>query len=141
MIAAEREAVLAALLGEDPTACTVAAYDDCLIETGCGEFLVLTEEEAEERVQEYVGESVWAFNADFLAGYMPDGIGAEEIEAIRGDRCESANGALLALLRSAGVSLEEFSAAAVAADGRGHFLSSYDGEEQEAGSFLVYRVN
>lgn len=30
---------------------------------------------------------------------------------------------------------------AIRCDGRGHFLSQYDGEEVEAGEFFIYRLN
>jgi hypothetical protein len=92
-------------------------------------------------VLESTRESVWAFNASFLAGYMPDGIDAEEIDAIRGDRREDANAAMLALIATGPSDLET-----LASDyGRGHALAHYDGEESEvehAGrTWYVYRVN
>jgi hypothetical protein len=37
--------------------------------------------------------------------------------------------------------LEGFVEEAVSADGRGHFLSSYDGEENEQDGFYIYRIN
>src|SRR5688572_8191484 len=62
-------------------------YDECEIDG----HLILTDDEADGRAAEYIRETLWAFNADFLAGYMPVGIGADEVNAIRGDRCEDAN--------------------------------------------------
>lgn len=103
------------------------------------EWDVYTEEEADEAAADYIRESLWAFNADFLAAYMPEGIDAREIEAIRGDRCEDANPAFLALVADRQADLIRD---AIAADGRGHFLSGYDGEEIELGGDLfAYRVN
>ena len=53
---------------------------------------------------------------------------------------DAAHGAILALIHKCG-NFDSFVQHAIAADGRGHFLSSYDGEENEAGEFFVYRTN
>lgn len=117
-------------------------YDATRYDAGAAEFLVLTDDEADTLAAADIKKSLWAFNADFLAGYMPEGIDAEEINAIRGERCEGANSAMLALV---GDRLEEVTEEAIAADGRGHFLSGYDGDEieQEHGGRLwyAYRTN
>lgn len=114
-----------------------------------GEYLVLTDDEANDRVREYIEESVWAFNSWFLACYVPDGIDASDIDSLRGDRCEDANPGLVALIE-AGDGMDAFVEGAIAADGWGHFLSSYDGHEDEiaftrdegATEYLyVFRVN
>lgn len=112
---------------------------------GLGEYLVLTDDEADEAAEENILQSVWAFNAEFLQYYTVEGIDAAEIEAIRGDRCEDANDALTALVK-AGEGLDELVQAAIGADGRGHFLSGYDGDEidilgPDGETFYVYRTN
>jgi hypothetical protein len=116
-------------------------YDECRFEIAGSDWLILTDDEADQRAAEYIRESLWAFNADFLASYMPDGIDATEIEAVRGDRCESANPAMLALV---GGRLDDLTEDAIGADGRGHFMSSYDDEEREHShdgrDWYVYRV-
>jgi hypothetical protein len=112
-------------------------YEDTFRD-GKGEYLVLTDEEADEKAKEYILDSVWAFNANFLAAHCLEGIGLEVIEAIQAnERCESNNKALLALIED----VDHFLDDAIKADGRGHFLSSYDGEENEAGEFYIYRTN
>ncbi len=120
-------------------------YGETFYNTGSAEYLVLTDEEADERAESDIAESLWAFNADFLADYMPDGIDAPEIEAIRGDRCEGANEAMLALVRAGRYSFAKLVREAIASDGRGHFLSGYDGEEielKQGGLYWYgYRVN
>lgn len=102
------------------------------------EYLVLTDEEADAAMQECVRESLWAFNPCFLERYTPEGVEAEEIRLIIGDRCEDANGAMLALV---GDRFEELVTDAGNEDGRGHFLAGYDGEENEESVFYIYRTN
>lgn len=114
--------------------------DDCHI--------VLTDEEADERAAEYIKEALWAFNPDFLAAHCPAGVDGDAIRAIQAnDRCESNNPVMLALV---GDNIESLISDAIWCDGRGHFLSSYDGEETEVNLFdvtgkneylFVYRIN
>lgn len=52
--------------------------------------------------------------------------------------CESANEIVfLPIIED----FEDFVSDAIDADGRGHFLSTYDGEEVEHEGFYLYRVN
>jgi len=53
------------------------------------------------------------------------------------EKCESANEALKAMITD----LDEFVEEAIGVDGRGHFLSTYDGAEEEEGEYFIYRVN
>lgn len=102
-------------------------------------YLVLTDEEADEKAQECIESSAWAFNSGFLAGFT--GIPAEMFEAVH-DKCEGANDAVLQCIEKAG-GIEEFAERAIHADGRGHFLSSYDGRENEEEvdgvTYYIYR--
>lgn len=90
-------------------------------------YLVLTDEEADEKAQKCIESSAWAFNSGFLAGFT--GMPAEMFEAVH-DKCEGANDAVLRCIEMAG-GIERFAKRAIHADGRGHFLSSYDGREDE----------
>ena len=103
------------------------------------EFLVLSDEEADEMVKEYILDSVWAFRADFLASHLKDGVDQEVIELIQSNgKCESNNSAILSLIED----VDHFVHDAIISDGRGHFISSYDGEEIELNqNFFAYRVN
>ena len=92
--------------------------------------------EAEEAAKEYIKDSVWAFNASFLASHIAN-LDEEDIDSIRGDRCEDANPALLKLIDD----FDAFAKEAIATDGLGHFLATYDGEEREIGDFLIFRIN
>ncbi|MEO1076374.1 MAG: hypothetical protein AAFX41_10480 [Bacteroidota bacterium] len=136
----DRVNALAAFLDCDPDDISPETYDDCLFSAEGGEYLVLDDDEAYERCEEYIRESVWAFRPEWLADYMPGGLSPDDVDSIRGDRCEDANDLLTALIE-AGEGMDLFVSNSIVADGRGHFLSSYDGEEHEQGPFFIYRVN
>lgn len=104
------------------------------------EYLVLTDEEADQQAAEYIRETVWAFVPDFLASYVPDGIDADHIESMRGDQCEGFNDAAVALVE-AGRGMDQLVKGAIWADGRGHFLATYDGDECQQGDLYIYRTN
>ena len=100
-------------------------------------YLVLTDDEADETAKEYIEQILWAFNADFLAD-MTD-LPSEVFEAMRG-KCEDSNDTVEKLIkRSCGI--DDFVETAISIDGRGHFMSSYDGEESEQNGLFIYRIN
>lgn len=120
------------------------------------EYAVGTDEEADEAGTEAVRQSLWAFNASFIVSQCD--LPMELEDAIKGfceAKCEDANEAIEALVekccRDMGKDgVEAFADAAFSADGRGHFLSGYDGEENEvqfeheegdSQTFYVYRTN
>lgn len=107
-------------------------------ELGSKEYLILTDNEADEKAREYIKDSLWAFNASFLSGFcdMPE----EMFTAVK-DKCEDANEAVLQCVERADGGLNAFVEEAISADGRGHFLSGYDGNENEEGEYFIYRVN
>lgn len=102
------------------------------------EYLVCTLKEADELAKEYILDSVWAFFPGFLAKHsvIDDLETAESVfRAIaENNRCEGNNDAVRALIKD----IEFFVEEAIFADGRGHFLSPYDGEEQGQDGFLIY---
>lgn len=107
---------------------------------GNKEYAIGTDAEADEAVQQAVKDSLWAFNASFILSEcdLPSEL-EDAIKAFQGDKCESANDAILALVEKCS-SLEDFTQSAVSADGRGHFLSPY-GNENKEGDFFIYRLN
>ena len=115
--------------------------DDNTFEGAGGEWMVLTEDEADIIAGDYIRESLWAFNADFISDYLPEGVGIEVIEALQ-PQCENCNDAILSMV---GDNLDNLINDAVAADGRGHFMDSYDGDENEIyidGEYhYIYRMN
>ena len=117
------------------------AYRDNLYEIGNREYLVLTDEEADDEARENILRDLWAFRADFLLGHLPEGMTTEALQAIQEKLCEAATEPIRAMIKD----LDHFVDDAIAADGRGHFLAGYDGEEAEVEidgtDFYVYRVN
>ena len=103
-----------------------------------GEYAIGTDSEADSAVAHNIADSVWAFNASFLALYT--GLPEEMFSGMQ-DKCEDANDAFTTCVKRAEGGLAGFVEKAVSADGRGHFLSGYDGEENEEGEFYIYRTN
>lgn len=133
----DRAAALAKFLGCEIDEVDAARYGENVYEYGRAEYLVLTDDEADKAARDAIADSLWAFNASFLASETEFD---EEIFSAIQPRCEGANDAVRRLIdKSCG--LDSFVDAAVSADGRGHFLSGYDGEENEAGEYFIYRVN
>jgi hypothetical protein len=107
-----------------------------LIESG--DYLVLTDKEADSKARECILESVWAFTPAFLAAHLKEGVSVDVVTAIQGNgKCEDNNTALLSLIGD----VDHFVDDAISSDGRGHLMSFYDGEEIELGKFYGYRVN
>ena len=106
------------------------------------EYLVLTDGEAGEKAQEYIEDSLWAFNAEFILESCGLDSGSNVIESLRKmqeDSCEGCNDFIRALIDGT-CGIDEFAAQAILADGRGHFLSIYDGEEGEQGGYFIYCI-
>ena len=109
------------------------------------EYLVLDDDEREAAISEYIKETLWAFNADFLQAYTPDGVDANTIRIIQ-EKYEDGNEALW---RLCGFDNDEdfasFVSNCVSADGYGHFLNRHDGNEDEqvvdGEYFYIYRTN
>ena len=106
---------------------------------GSKEYAVGDDEQAGEALYEYIEQSVWAFRASFIASEcnLPESEGM--IKAAQ-EKCESANDGILAMIKGT-CGLKSFVDSAESADGRGHFLSPYDGEENDVDGFYIYRLN
>ena len=106
------------------------------------EYLVLTDGEADQMSQEYIEDSLWAFNADFIldtCGLDSSSIVSRSLRQIQEDSCEGCNDFIHALVDGT-CGIDEFVNQAIDADGRGHFLSSYDGEEGEQDGYFIYCI-
>lgn len=133
-----RIAALAQDLGYEPDAYEPAAWGDNTFTDGGAEYRVLTDTEADEAVAEYIADSLWAFNSDFLAGFT--GLPVEVFAALS-DKCEDANEPIRKIVDATG-DFDELVDEAVQSDGRGHFLAGYDGAELElSGNLYAYRTN
>ena len=134
-----RKSALAAYLGIEAEDITEASYGKNQFDADGAEYLVLTDDEADEHATEYIKDSLWAFNPSFLAGET--GIDQDVYDAlVKNDKCESNNDAVYSLVKAT-CGLDTLVESAISADGRGHFMSSYDGEENEEGQFFIYRTN
>lgn len=121
----------------------VGEYEDGRYEIDGIDYLVLTDSEADEKVEEYIAENLWAFSPTFLSSVIGvDGIVFEVLQ----DHCtcEGTNEAIKLILEAADTSIEEVAEEAIRCDGRGHFLDKYSGEEIEVyadGEFYYcYRI-
>lgn len=118
----------------------VEQTDDNTFTHDSQEFLVLTEEEAHEAVTDYIKESLWAFTPGFIGGHTRNGLSDRAMQGLMKAQeacCEGVNDLVEAMI----VDMEVFVKDAVEADGRGHFLSPYDGLEHEVNGFFIYRMN
>lgn len=116
---------------------TPVTYTDNTYDAAGAEWGVFTDDEAEEGAREYTIDSLWTFNPEFLEHYCPEGVDADILRLLQ-EHDEDANPALLKLV---GDNIDRLINDAIASDGRGYFLSPYDGEEHEAGQFYIYRTN
>lgn len=109
---------------------------------GSKEYAIGTDSQADQACEDHIRDSAWAFNASFILSEcgLPSEL-EECLQSFQSDKCESANDAIVALIEKCNGSMTEFTQAAISADGRGHFLSPYDGCENEQGGFYIYRVN
>lgn len=99
-------------------------------------YLVLTEEEANQQAREDIECSLWEFNAEFIVDYMPIKNSDRVVRSIRKmqeELSEDANDLMEALVKD---KLDELVQDAINADGRGHFMNTYDGEENEITIFI-----
>jgi len=120
----------------------VKGGDDDILSIGNKEYMVLTDEEADEQTKLYILDSLWAFNSEFIIEHSKlPWIAGEMIKSFQIEKCEDANETIRALI----VDLDEFVNDAIRADGRGHFLSMYGGEEIEIEvnnkTYFLYRMN
>lgn len=98
------------------------------------------DEAADEAARSAILESLWAFRSEFLADFIPalrNARARAAFEKMQAELCEDAGDLVAAMV---GDQLDQLVTAAIGADGRGHFLSPYDGEEREEGAAYLYRI-
>jgi hypothetical protein len=113
-----------------------STYEENSFEYGKQTYLVLTDEEADEKAREYIESSLWAFNADFLSGIT--GLPELVFKALQEQMSEDANDTIREMV---GDDFDELVDDAISSDGRGHFMNTYDGKEHEHGGYFIYRTN
>lgn len=143
----EQIKTLAEFLEVEPKEITESEYgDENTFSCNGAEYLVLDEEGADAKAREEIEQDLWAFNADFIIQHCKNyedmdnyefNTAVESLRHAQGNCCENANGLVKALIDD----MDEFVDDAIDADGRGHFISRYDGEENELNGFYIYRVD
>ena len=104
-------------------------YHENRFEIDSQEWVIYDDDEADEQAAAYITEMLWSFNASFLSG--DTGLDESVFEAIHNNgKCEDNNDAMLALIEGT-CGIKKFIADAIDADGRGHFIANYDGEEHK----------
>lgn len=117
---------------------------------GTAEYLVLTDKEADERAREDIERDLWAFNASFILQHCSTyermshweyDAAITSIKEAQSRQAENLNGLVRCLITD----MDEFIEDAICEDGRGHFLASYDGfeneEEVNGKTYYIYRTN
>jgi hypothetical protein len=100
------------------------------------EYAIGLESETDEAVKSYIRDSLWTFKAEMILSHSKAGSSPKIIKAL-----QDANEIIYCMIED----IDEFVRDVVNADGRGAFLSSYDGEEHEIDingiTFVAYRIN
>jgi hypothetical protein len=97
---------------------------------------------ADSAAREAIRESLWSFSLDFLREYFRVDISDAALESLKSAQeklCEDFGPIVASLL---GDNRERAESAAIAADGRGHFLGQYNGAEVcDPDGIVRYRIN
>ena len=107
------------------------SYDHCdlvVFDIDGEEYAVaISDEEADKAAAAYIKDSLWTFNTEFIINHskLPQEA-TEMLRVFQENKCEGANETIAALIED----MDEFISDAIAADGRGRFLSHYDGKEK-----------
>ena len=127
-------------------------YNEYRFDVYGDEYLVMDDNRAYATAFHEISQLLWAFNTDFILDHLKDDIKygdapvdlgelKKALKALQENLCEGANAIIHALIDD----LEAFVDDAIAADGRGHFISSYDGEEHEVTvdgeTYYIYRLS
>lgn len=132
---------LAEFLNCDTDEISVSTYDENLFEYDDQEYLVLTDTEADNYAENYIKDTLWAFNAEFIIDECNiDPEWADSIRVMQERCCESCNSLILAIIEGS-CGIDAFVYDAIRADGRGHYIAQYDGHENETDNYYIYRIN
>jgi len=130
---------LAEHLGIDVGDVTSSLYSENTFDADGGQYLVLTDEDADKMAEERILDSAWLFHLGFLAAHCV--CPQEALSLLQEKLCEGANETILRMIDDK----DAFVAEAIRADGRARFLAQYDGEEHVVGkgeeAYFIYRTN
>lgn len=93
-----------------------------------------SDKEANRAARENIEEYICYFNPSFLAEHSDV---PEEVFEFLAAQCFDNNEAYKAMIYD----VDDFIDDAIDADGRGHFLNSYDSKEYKIGEYFLYRIN
>lgn len=124
--------------GEETTAQDIENINDKSFYIEDQEYLVLTDEEADEEAREQIINDLWAFETGFILNHSNIDYNNGTYEAIKTMQrqlCEDSQPIIEAIIND----IDEFCEDAISSDGRGHFLAWYDGDENEQDGFYIYK--
>lgn len=116
--------------------------DNCYQVVDGMEYLVLTDGEANEQARVDIEDLLWAFNSEFIldcCGLGSSSNVAHSLRKMQGASCEGCNDFIRAIVDGT-CGIDKFVSQAILADGRGHFLSTYDGEEGKQDGYFIYCI-
>lgn len=132
---------LSKFLNCDTDEISFSTYDENLFEYCNQEYLVLTDTETDNYAEKYIEDTLWAFNAEFISDEC--NLNPECTDALRVMQercCESCNSLIRAIIDGS-CGIDAFVEDAIKADGRGHYITQYDGYENETDNYYIYRIN
>jgi hypothetical protein len=97
-------------------------------------YLVYTDAEANKACREYIRENLWAFRAEWLATFIDRSYSkalVDSIKVIQEKMNEDASEIIFKLIGGSS-KFSMLTRMAIEDDGRGHFLSPYDGKEHQS---------
>jgi len=134
-------------LNEEPDEIDEQPYNNYglrVFSSGSMEVAVGDDDDAYDAASKSIKESLWTFKADFIGNHTRIKLklnAVNALEKVLGVLCESTNDLVENLIDN----FDDFVEDAISADGRGHFLSTWDGEENEVEIdgelYFVYRIN
>ena len=124
----EEPELMIALSEEFDTCYSEISYNgDNTWSIACADYMVLTDEEADDKAYEEIESLLWSFNPDFLANMT--GLDVAVFNTLT-KLYEDAQEAIKAIVEAT-CGMDELVEEAIRWDSRGHFLSTYDGNETE----------
>jgi hypothetical protein len=143
---------LAAHTGSKPEDIKQSEYDKNIFEANGIEYLICSNMQATQRAGDDIKQSLWAFDTGFIVEHSTpeaiktfcERIGANTyddspftaIHSYCADVCEGAN----YLIEKMITDINQFIEDAISIDGRGHFLSTYDGIEYNVHENYIYQL-
>ena len=121
-------------------------------EHGNQSYLVLSDDEATMQCREYIQTMLWAFNTSYIMKYIDFSDDddneynrrdvEQSIQEMQKTQCEGCN---LIIKKLVANNLDRFIDDAIEVDGQGHFLASYDSNENietiNSTDYYIYRTN